>query len=203
MVTDTLQIVPPVQPKRTAYLALKRALDVLAALGGLLALAPLLVVVGLLIRLDSPGTALYLQDRVGLGGRRFRIYKFRTMRADLSGPVLTQADDPRITKVGRWLRRTSLDEIPQLLNILKGDMSLIGPRPEVPSIVETYPSEWHRVFAVRPGLSGWAQVHGRDDLPIPVKLGYDLDYVEQVNFRLDWRIFWATFPLLIKGTGIK
>jgi lipopolysaccharide/colanic/teichoic acid biosynthesis glycosyltransferase len=185
------------------YPPVKRLLDVLCALGALAVLWPLFLVVAVLIRLDSKGPAFYLQDRVGLGGRIFKVYKFRSMRTDIQGPDLTQVNDPRITRLGRFIRRTSIDELPQLLNILKGDMSLIGPRPEVPSIVETYPAEWRPVFDVRPGLTGWAQIHGRDDLDIPTKLGYDLEYVANLRFGLDWTIFWRTFPVLLTGVGIK
>ncbi|MBC7545928.1 MAG: sugar transferase [Candidatus Sericytochromatia bacterium] len=186
-----------------SYPPIKRSLDILTALSALILIWPVLLCVAIAIRLDSPGPALFLQPRVGLGGRVFRVFKFRSMRSDTAGPVLTQVNDPRITKLGHLLRRTSIDELPQLLNILQGDMSLIGPRPEVPSIVETYPSDWRPVFDVRPGLTGWAQIHGRDDLDIPTKLGYDLAYVANLRFGLDWRIFWATFPLLLKGVGIK
>ena len=189
--------------RSTSYPPIKRSLDILVALAALSLLWPILAVIALAIRLDSPGPSLFLQARVGLDGQTFHVFKFRTMRNDLSGPVLTQVNDPRITRLGRWLRRTSIDELPQLVNILRGDMSLIGPRPEVPSIVATYPPEWRPVFGVRPGLTGWAQVHGRDDLDIPTKLGYDLEYVANLRFALDWRIFWSTFPLLLKGVGIK
>lgn len=126
------------------------------------------------------------------------------MRSDLSGPVLTQTGDPRITRIGRLLRRTSLDEVPQLLNILKGEMSFIGPRPEVPSIVAAeYTPEQKGVLAVRPGLSGWSQIHGRDDLEIPVKLAYDLEYVHRISPWLDLQILVRTPLLLVSGRGIK
>ena len=190
-------------PRSSSYPFIKRGLDILVALAALSLLWPVLAVIALAIRLDSPGPSLFLQPRIGLDGQTFQVFKFRTMRNDLSGPVLTQVNDPRITRLGHWLRRTSVDEIPQLVNILRGDMSLIGPRPEVPSIVASYPPEWRPVFQVRPGLTGWAQVHGRDDLDIPTKLGYDLEYVANLRFALDWRIFWSTFPLLLKGVGIK
>jgi lipopolysaccharide/colanic/teichoic acid biosynthesis glycosyltransferase len=189
--------------RSTSYPAIKRSLDIVVALVALCLAAPIMAGIGLAVRADSPGPAFFLQERVGLGGRIFRVFKFRTMRTDLNGPVLTQVGDPRITRIGAWLRRTSVDELPQLLNILFGDMSLIGPRPEVPSIVATYPESWRRVFEVRPGLTGWAQIHGRDDLDIPTKIGLDMDYVANLRFGLDWRIFWRTFPLLLAGTGIK
>jgi lipopolysaccharide/colanic/teichoic acid biosynthesis glycosyltransferase len=185
------------------YPPVKRLLDILVALAALAVLWPLFLIVAVAIRIDSKGPAFFLQDRVGLGGRVFKVYKFRSMRTDVAGPDLTQVDDPRITRLGHLLRRTSVDELPQLLNILRGDMSLIGPRPEVPSIVANYPPAWQPVFDVRPGLSGWAQIHGRDDLDIPTKLGYDLEYVANLRFGLDWTIFWRTFPVLLTGVGIK
>lgn len=188
---------------RRPYLALKRGIDFVSALSLLILLSPLLLLIALLIRLSSPGKAFFVQDRVGLDGELFRIYKFRTMRSDLSGPSLTQENDPRITRVGKWLRRTSFDELPQLLNILKGEMSFIGPRPEIPSIVETYTPEQRGVFRVLPGLSGWSQIHGRDDLSIPTKLRYDLEYVERVSLGLDLFILWKTPGLLLSGRGIK
>ncbi|MBU6427494.1 MAG: sugar transferase [Cyanobacteria bacterium REEB65] len=170
----------------------------------LVVLGPLLLLVALAVRIDSPGPALFTQDRVGRFGRRFRIYKFRTMRTDLSGPLLTQTNDPRITRLGRFLRRTSLDEFPQLWNIFIGQMSFIGPRPEVPGIVATeYTPEQKGVLNVRPGLSGWSQVHGRDDLEIPEKLAYDLEYVHGVSLLRDLHILRLTPGLLLSGRGIK
>ena len=183
---------------------IKPACDAIVALALLILLLPVLALLAVAIRLDSRGPALFTQDRVGRQGALFTIYKFRTMRTDLSGPVLTQAHDPRITRVGRLLRRTSLDELPQLLNVLWGDMSFIGPRPEVPSIVAAeYTPEQKGVLAVRPGLSGWAQIHGRDDLEIPVKLAYDLEYVQKVSLFFDLRILKLTPGLLLSGRGIK
>ncbi|MEB3300229.1 MAG: sugar transferase [Candidatus Sericytochromatia bacterium] len=209
------QVMPPrpadyplpghVVPRRGPWLlAGKRLADVLAALVLGVVVLPLLLLAALAIRLDSPGPALFLQWRVGRGGRPFVIYKLRTMRTGVAGPALTVTGDPRITRLGRVLRRTSLDELPQILNILKGDMSFIGPRPEVPSILET---EWtlaqRDVLAVRPGLSGWAQIHGRDDLPLEQKLAYDLEYVRDPGFLRDLRILLATPGLLLSGRGIK
>ncbi len=183
---------------------IKPALDAIVALALLILLLPLLALLAVVIRLDSRGPSLFTQDRVGRRGQLFTIYKFRTMRTDLSGPALTQAADPRVTRVGRLLRRTSLDELPQLLNVLWGDMSFIGPRPEIPPIVAAeYTREQKGVLAVRPGLSGWAQIHGRDDLEIPVKLAYDLEYVHQISPLFDLGILWRTPGLLLSGRGIK
>ena len=193
--------------KTTPYLFVKRLADLAFALLLGLLLLPLLVGVAIAIRLESPGPAIFKQLRMGRGGTPFTIYKFRSMVANAPklGPELTERNDPRITRLGRLLRRTSVDEFPQLLNILKGDMSFIGPRPEVTAIVETDWSEDDRrtVLSVRPGLTGWAQIHGRDDLDIPTKLRYDREYAERVSLALDWTILWRTPWLLLTGQGIK
>lgn len=195
----------PVAPADKPYLKLKYSLDFCFALLMLVLLSPLLLLVALIIRLESPGQALFTQVRVGVSEKPFRIYKFRSMVADADkkGPVLTQQNDPRITRFGHFIRRSSIDELPQLLNILKGEMSFIGPRPEVPSIVADYSERQRGVFAVRPGLSGWAQIHGRDELDIPTKLNYDLEYIERVSFGLDLQIFLRTFPALLSKRGVN
>lgn len=189
------------------YRPFKRLFDVLGALVALIVTSPVLLVAAIAIALESPGGSLFTQWRVGRRGRNFRIYKFRSMRADAprTGPELTQVGDPRITRVGRWLRRSSIDEFPQFFNILKGDMSFIGPRPEVPSLVE---SEWSEddkrlILSVRPGLSGWAQIHGRDDLDIPTKLELDRHYAQNLSLALDLTILLRTPLLLLTGRGIK
>lgn len=187
------------------YLKIKYALDFFFALLALLLLGPLLLLVALAIRVESKGPALYTQARVGLNQKVFRIYKFRTMvpDADKIGPLLTADNDPRITRLGKLLRNTSIDELPQLLNILKGEMSFIGPRPEVPPIVETYTERQRGVFRVRPGLSGWAQVNGRDELDIPTKLNFDLEYIESLSLGMDVKIFLLTFPTLLSRRGVN
>jgi lipopolysaccharide/colanic/teichoic acid biosynthesis glycosyltransferase len=196
----------PVRPGGL-YAPCKRLVDLVAALVLLAGLMPLFLVVAIAIPLDSPGSPLFFQVRVGRGGRPFRIWKFRTMRRDAprTGPELTQAGDPRITRLGRWLRRMSVDELPQLVNILLGHMSFIGPRPEVPSLVDSAWSDEDRalVLAVRPGLSGWAQIHGRDDLDIPAKLAYDRAYVRALGPGIDFKILLATPGVLLGGAGIK
>lgn len=189
----------------TTYLPVKHALDFTFAFILLILLLPLLLLTSLLIRWSSPGNVLFTQTRVGYGEKNFQIYKFRTMvpNATQVGPLLTEHNDPRITPIGKWLRRTSIDELPQLLNILKGEMSFIGPRPEIPAIVASYTPEQRQVFQVRPGLSGWAQVNGRDELSIDVKLGYDLVYVKAVSLRFDLKIFFLTFPALLSSRGVN
>ncbi len=181
---------------------MKRMFDILGAAGGLILLAPLLMFVAVLIRLDSPGPVLFPQDRHGLGGKIFRIYKFRTMTATASRETFRQATvgDARITRLGNILRRTSIDELPQLFNVLKGDMSLIGPRPHPLALDEQYrktiPGYMTR-YAVRPGMSGLAQVTGHRG-PTPThesmvaRVFRDLRYIEDWTFGLDLRILLAT-----------
>jgi lipopolysaccharide/colanic/teichoic acid biosynthesis glycosyltransferase len=183
----------------------KRALDVVFALILFAISLPVLLVAGLAIKLDSPGSVLYLQWRGGRSGVPFRILKLRTMvdEADQFGPELTQESDPRITRVGSWLRRWSVDELPQLLNVIAGQMSLVGPRPELVSIVASY-EPWQRpVLDVRPGLTGWAQVNGRDDLSISEKLHLELDYVTNYNLIKDFAILVRTAGVVISGCGTK
>jgi lipopolysaccharide/colanic/teichoic acid biosynthesis glycosyltransferase len=142
---------------------------------------------------------------MGRAGRPFQIIKLRTMvpNAHRIGPPLTQDRDPRITRVGSVLRRWSLDELPQLVNVLAGHMSLVGPRPELVSIVETYTPQQREVFIVRPGMTGWAQVNGRDDLPIPAKLQLDREYISRRSTRLDLEIMARTAGVVVSGRGTK
>jgi lipopolysaccharide/colanic/teichoic acid biosynthesis glycosyltransferase len=190
---------------------LKRSVDVLLSALGLLLMLPVLLVIALLVKLDSRGPVLFRQTRVGLGGRPFRILKFRTMvdGAYRMGSRLTAKRDPRVTRVGRVLRRLKLDELPQLLNVLRGHMSLIGPRPEDPYFVGLYSSEQRRVLSVRPGIVGPSQIFGRneaDSYPeglqdteayyvhhiLPGKLKRDLEYVDSASF-------WGDAVLLMQG----
>jgi undecaprenyl-phosphate galactose phosphotransferase/putative colanic acid biosynthesis UDP-glucose lipid carrier transferase len=192
-------------PLSVAEQALKRAFDVLAASLGIILLSPLLLTSVLLIKLDSKGPVLFTQTRNGFNGRSFRIFKFRTMRVLEDGPKIRQAtrNDPRVTDVGRWLRRTSIDELPQLFNVLGGSMSLVGPRPhavahntEYERIVANYAFRYH----VKPGISGWAQVNGFRGETSTVNLmekrvELDLWYVSNWSFWLDVRILWKTLTL--------
>lgn len=196
-------------------LVLKRLLDLLVAAVLLVVLSPLWLVIVLWIRLDSPGPAIFTQTRVGLRGKPYTIYKFRTMIqnadalmkarlenvTDLENFVFQEKDDPRVTSSGKFLRKTSLDELPQLLNIFKGDMSLVGPRPEVSEIVKHYTAEQRRRHDVLPGVTGWAQVNGRGELTLAETLTYDLDYVRRWSFWLDLVILWKTVFVVISGKG--
>lgn len=193
--------------RRLAWgLGAKRALDLTAALGLGLLLLPALLLVAAAIKLTSRGPVLYRQERVGLGGRVFRIYKFRTMRLDAeaqSGPVWATHNDPRCTRLGRWLRRSSVDELPQLLNVLRGEMSLVGPRPERPYFVARFERQlpgYAERHAMRPGVTGWAQVHGlRGNTSIERRLEFDLHYVRQWSLGLDLRILLLTPRELLGG----
>lgn len=171
----------------------------------LIVTAPIMLAACVAIVLESPRSPVYRQWRMGRAGRPFQILKLRTMvpNAHRIGPELTQNRDPRITRVGSVLRRWSLDELPQLVNVLVGHMSLVGPRPELVSIVETYTSQQREVLRVRPGLTGWAQVNGRDDLPIPEKLEFDREYVSRRGMRLDLEIMARTASVVVSGRGTK
>jgi lipopolysaccharide/colanic/teichoic acid biosynthesis glycosyltransferase len=192
----------------------KRALDLLISILGLLLLSPLLLLLALWIKLDSRGPVLYRGKRVGKDGRPFVMYKFRTMvlGAERTGPAVTYKDDPRITKAGRFLRRTKLDELPQFFNVLRGQMSLVGPRPEDPSYVAFYTPEHRLVLSVKPGITGPTQLQYRDEASLlqgegvdeeyvsrlmPQKLKLDLEYVRTRSLLLDLRILWQTATTLL------
>jgi lipopolysaccharide/colanic/teichoic acid biosynthesis glycosyltransferase len=182
---------------------LKRLFDIGASLLAVIALSPVMLLTALAIILDSRGGALFLQQRAGREGRLFDIYKFRTMvpGAENKGPLLAVRGDPRVTRIGRFLRRWSLDELPQLVNILKGDMSVVGPRPELPPIVAGYTPFQRRVLAVRPGLTGFPQVMGRDDLAIESKLRLDVYYTTHHTFCFDLWIIIRTAAVVLTGRG--
>jgi Undecaprenyl-phosphate glucose phosphotransferase len=181
----------------------KRAIDIGLSAAGLLVLSLPLAIIALLVRLTSRGPVFYRQERTGLDGKPFTIYKFRSMYDDAereTGPVWTRPDDPRVTPLGRFLRRSNVDELPQLWNVLRGDMSIVGPRPERPHFVEQFrhriPSYMLR-HKVKAGLTGWAQVNGwRGNTPLEKRIEYDLYYIENWSVRLDMKIMWLT---LVKG----
>lgn len=184
----------------------KRAFDFVVALVGLIVTLPGLLLIAAAIRRDSPGSILFKQKRVGLDGRRYNLYKFRSMVEDAegeTGPVWATENDPRRTRVGRFLRRWNLDELPQLINVLRGDMSLVGPRPERPFFVKQFKEQLPRYMArhkVKSGLTGWAQVHGlRGDSSIRERLAYDLYYIENWSFWLDVKILIMTIRAWRRG----
>ena len=184
---------------------IRRALDILVSSLALALSAPVLLLAGLAVRLESPGGALYRQLRVGLGGQTFEVLKLRTMveGAERIGAGLAiDAEDPRITRVGALLRRTSLDELPNLLNVLRGEMSLIGPRPTIPVQVEQYTERQRGRLAIRPGITGWAQVNGRASLPWSERIELDLYYIEHRSLALDLRILRRTVAMVLGGRGL-
>ena len=182
-----------------------RALDLLiAGIGSLLA-APLVGLLSLLIRLESPGHPIFRQTRVGRDGEPFRIFKLRTMvrGAEFTGAGLAiQEGDDRITRVGAVLRRFSLDELPNLWNVLRGEMAIVGPRPTVPIQVEQYSARQRRRLAVKPGITGWAQVNGRASLPWHERIELDVWYVEHRTLALDLRILLRTLAMVVRGDGL-
>ncbi|USG67142.1 sugar transferase [Brevibacillus ruminantium] len=187
------------------YPSWKRGLDLIFSVLLILLLLPLSVVIALWIKADSQGPILFTQERVGRSGQLFRIYKFRTMirHAERQGDgFYTGQHDPRITRAGHFLRRWSLDELPQLLNILKGEMSFIGPRPTLAYQVEQYSPRQRGRLAVRPGLTGLAQVSGRNELSWPERIELDLNYVERLSLNLDLYILLRTFRVVLKKDGI-
>ncbi len=199
------------------YKIFKRFFDFSISFMALVVLSPFLFIIALLIKLDSKGPVIFKQQRLGVGGVPFNMYKFRSMcvGAEKQGTgVYSYKGDARITRVGRILRATSIDELPQLVNILKGDMSLIGPRPALtyhPWPYEQYDERQKHMFDVRPGITGWAQINGRKEVPWPERIELNLYYVEHASFNLDCRIFWMTiFKVVtnadnenINETGVK
>ena len=203
--TEDLQGLPVINIRyvpltNTGNIIAKRTLDIVGSLAGIVITSPIMLIVAILIKVTSPGPVIFKQERVGLHNRPFQMYKFRSMIQQLpeeEGKAWTVRDDPRVTGIGRFLRRTSLDELPQLFNILKGDMTLVGPRPERPGWVEKFREEIPRYMVrhqVRPGLTGWAQVNGlRGDTSIRKRIDYDLYYIENWSLSLDIKIILMTF----------
>ena len=182
---------------------LKRMFDIAVSLTALVALAPVFALASIWIKLGSRGPVFFRQERAGKDGAPFVIYKFRTMVVDAEkSGFFTAEGDPRVTRAGRFLRATSLDELPQLLNILKGDMSVVGPRPTLMYQVEQYTPHQRRRLSVRPGVTGWAQVNGRNSLSWPERIEFDVWYVEHPSFLLDMRIIWRTLFVWFRGEGV-
>lgn len=205
---------PACDPGSLRYRIAKRLLDVVLALLGLTLLFPLLPAIIALIKLDSPGSILFRQKRVGQGGRLFTCYKFRSMVPDAesrkaglaalneaTGAAFKIRDDPRITAIGHFLRRSSLDEVPQLFNVLRGEMSMVGPRPQIPTEVELY-EPWHRGrLAVKPGITCLWQISGRSQVGFEEWMRLDLDYVHRRSLALDLKILLGTLPAVIARKG--
>ena len=184
---------------------MKRAMDVVIASAGLLLGSPVLLAAMAVIRLEGPGHPIYRQRRIGRDGEPFALYKLRTMvhgAEHMGAGMAVNEGDSRITRVGAFLRRTSLDELPNLVNVLRGDMSIVGPRPTIPVQVEQYTERQRGRLAVKPGITGWAQVNGRASLPWADRIELDLWYVEHQSLRLDLRILARTAAILVRGEGL-
>lgn len=196
----------------------RRGIDIVVALLGLLCSGPCMLAIALLIRIDSRGPALFWQTRLGRGATPFKFVKFRTLcidarlrfpelyayqytDAELEQLPFKQPDDPRVTHVGRWLRRSSLDELPNLWNVLRGDMTLVGPRPEIPEMLQYYHGDMLEVFRVRPGVTGAAQVYGRARLNIAASIRIDVDYLRQRTLKSDLRIIARTVLVVLRREG--
>lgn len=193
---------------------LKRMVDVVGAAIGFLLSIPLMVLIAVLIKIDSPGPILFKQKRVGLFGQEFRVYKFRTMVENaedlldqlidlqaLDEPVFKIRNDPRVTPAGRFLRRWSLDELPQFLNVLNGDMSLVGPRPEEVGIVQYYNDFQRARLLAKPGMTGPVQISGRGDLSLRARVELEIDYIQNYSLGKDLQILLKTIPVVIRGKG--
>lgn len=188
------------------YCRVKRALDALFSFVGLLVLLLPFAIIALVIYLDDPGKVLFTQYRIGKGGRRFKLFKFRTMKLDTPKYLSTQEvtnPDAYITRIGHFLRKYSLDELPQLINVFKGDMSLVGPRPLIADEYEIHAMRMHfGVYSVRPGVTGLAQIHGRDLVSPADKVRWDVKYLQELGFGTDLKILLMTIPKIFGGEGV-
>lgn len=205
---DVISLAEPTVAGSIGYRFFKRAFDVCSTGLALIVLAIPMAVIAIKIKSESPGPAIYAQERVGKGGKFFKVYKFRSMYMDAEarGARWAAGDDPRVTPFGKFMRKTRLDEIPQFWNIFKGDMSLVGPRPERPAFCEEFEKRiqgWHYRTYVRPGLSGLAQVTGGYDLLPKEKIELDLWYIEHRSFVQDWKIILKTLGVVSSGEGAR
>lgn len=193
------------EPSLSSYQRLaKRSFDLVVGSLSLLAALPVMAIIAVAIRLDSPGAVIFAQERLGEGARPFAMYKFRSMTVragDEETPPHKQPGDPRVTRLGRFLRRFSLDEIPQLFNVLKGEMSLVGPRPEMPWFVDKYQPWQRKRFEVPQGITGWWQINGRSDKPMHLHTEEDLFYIRNYSIGLDLKIMWRTVGAVLSGRG--
>ncbi|EKY29473.1 sugar transferase [Clostridium celatum] len=198
-----------ITPKVKFYLFSKRVTDIFLSAIGLILLSPILLIVAIAIRIDSKGPIIFKQDRVGKDGKIFSMYKFRSMivnaeelktkletKNEMSGPMFKMKNDPRITKVGRFIRKTSIDELPQLINVIKGDMSLVGPRPSLPKEVEQFSPWMLERLKVKPGITCYWQVMGRNNIAFEEWMKLDVKYVHEMNYWLDIKLIFKTFFVL-------
>ena len=201
--------------KKTVYLAIKRLIDIIGFIIGIIILSPIYIIIAIAIKFDSPGKVVFGHTRKGKGGKDIKVYKFRTMYSNASEifenftPQQKEEyyknfkldNDPRVTKLGGFLRKTSLDELPQLFNILKGDMTIIGPRPIVEKEVEKYGDKAEKLFSVVPGLGGYWQANGRSDTTYEERVEMDMYYIDHMCFTLDAKILFQTIFSVLKGEG--
>lgn len=201
--------------RKKVYLAIKRLIDIIGSLIGIILLSPIYIIIAILIKFDSPGKVVFGHTRKGKGGKDIKVYKFRTMYSNASEifesftPEQKEEyytnfkldNDPRVTKLGGFLRKTSLDELPQLFNILKGDMTIIGPRPIVEKEVEKYGDKAEKLFSVVPGLGGYWQANGRSDTTYEERVEMDMYYIDHMCFTLDAKILFQTIFSVLKGEG--
>ncbi|MDR3594816.1 sugar transferase [Clostridium sp.] len=198
------------EDSKLIYCFLKRTMDVICSVIGLVVLSPIFFVVAALIRLESEGNPIFSQERVGRYGKKFKMYKFRSMvvnaeelkdslrnKNEMSGPMFKMKEDPRITRVGRFIRRTSVDELPQLINVLKGEMSLVGPRPSLPKEVDVFEDWMIERLEIKPGLTCYWQVSGRSDIGFEDWMKLDVKYVRERNTLLDIKLIMKTFSVFL------
>ena len=199
------------------YRGIKRILNLLCSFVGVIVLSPFFLIISLLIKVTSKGPVFFVHERVGLNGKKFKLIKFRTMVNNAEEMIASFSpeqkkeweenyklkDDPRITKIGKFLRRTSLDELPQLINILKSDMSIVGPRPVVDEELNWYGDKKDKLLSVKPGLTGWWAVNGRSNVPYPERCDLELYYVDHISFALDAIIILKTLGAIIKKDGAR
>ena len=202
--------------KNVGYFIIKRIIDTIGAICGILLMSPVMIVVGIWIKLDSKGPVFFAQNRIGQDGKKFKMYKFRSMCMDaeclldklkdeneMSGPMFKIKEDPRVTKIGRFIRRTSIDELPQLFNILKGQMSLVGPRPSLPKEVVQFTSFQKQRLIAKPGLTCYWQVRGRSDISFKEWMEMDVEYIEERNTWIDIKLIFKTVGVLFGDEGAR
>ena len=196
-------------PLKSAYLPVKRLFDVLSASGLMVVTGPIVLLFGVLVKLETPGSMFYSQERVGLMGKRFKVTKLRSMYTDAekhSGAVWASKNDSRVTRVGKFIRKTRIDELPQLWSVIKGDMSMIGPRPERPELTEKFSEEvkgFEQRLRVLPGISGYAQVHGGYDVTPEEKYKLDKYYMDNISLKEDLKIIFETVRVVLTGDGAR
>lgn len=188
---------------------LKSLIDKFTGIIIIIFLLPILFIIGILIKIEDGGKIFFLQKRLGKDRKIFKIYKFRTMKENApdirlaDGSTFNSDDDPRVTKIGKFLRRTSLDELAQIINVIKGEMSIIGPRPDLPDHLKLYEGDEFKKLLVRPGITGYAQVNGRNDLPWKERFKYDIYYAENWSIMLDMKIILKTIQIILTGKGVN